>query len=219
MRIPIEIMLRGNNQVFTENLEHPGEPAQWTEADAAAVLKGMLMAISRAQNPEAGDEPDVVLRGVNWIVHPSDGGVVIALEIHSASAVAGPIPTAQATLDTLITRAVSGGRPRQRRPLSGPVPAVVAAKGGGAGARWLVAGALASFAIAAAAPRHGPGWRAGLRLLHRARADGRARPLGLAAAGGRHPRPCRRLRRLRRLRAGRGACQRPCPGSGSCWSG
>jgi len=108
MRIPIEIMLRGNNHVFTESLEHPVDPAQWTEADAAAVLKGMLLAISRAQNPSAGEEPDVVLRGVNWIVHPGDGGVVIAIEIHSASAVAGPIATSQAALDTLITRAVNG---------------------------------------------------------------------------------------------------------------
>jgi len=108
MRIPIEVMLRGNNRVFTENLEHPVEAAKWTEADAATVLKGMLVAISRAQNPEAAEEPDVVLRGVNWIVHPSEAGVVIALEIHSASAVAGPIDVSQATLDTLITRAVSG---------------------------------------------------------------------------------------------------------------
>ena len=108
MRIPIEIMLRGDNRVFTETFEHPVEAAQWTEADAAAVLKGMLLAISRAQNPEAGDAPDVVLRGVNWIVHPGEAGVVIALEIHSASAVAGPIASTQAALDTLITKAVSG---------------------------------------------------------------------------------------------------------------
>jgi hypothetical protein len=108
MRIPIEIMLRGDNRVFTDTVEHPVEASQWTEADAAAVLKGMLHAISRVQNPEAGDAPDVVLRGVNWIVHPGEAGVVIALEIHSASAVAGPIASTPATLDTLITRAVSG---------------------------------------------------------------------------------------------------------------
>jgi hypothetical protein len=108
MQIPIEIMLRGNNRVFTENLEHPVDVGEWTEADAAAVLKGMLQAISRAQNPDADETPDVVLRGVNWIVHPGESGVVIALEIHSASAVAGPLASNAATLDTLITRAVSG---------------------------------------------------------------------------------------------------------------
>jgi hypothetical protein len=108
MRIPIEIMLRGDNRVFTDTFEHPVDAAQWTETDAATVLKGMLHAISRVQNPEAGDTPDVVLRGVNWIVHPAEAGVVIALEIHSASAVAGPIAVAPAALDTLITKAVSG---------------------------------------------------------------------------------------------------------------
>jgi hypothetical protein len=45
---------------------------------------------------------------MNWIVHPaSDGGMVIALEIHSASAVAGPIPMSAATLEGLIDRAVA----------------------------------------------------------------------------------------------------------------
>jgi hypothetical protein len=108
MQIPLEIMLRGNNRVFTETLEHPIEPTQWTPADAGAVLKAMLLAISRVQSPEAPEAPEVVLRGVNWIVHPGDSGVVIAIEIHSASAVAGPLPIAQATLDALITQAVSG---------------------------------------------------------------------------------------------------------------
>lgn len=108
MRIPIEIMLRGDNRVFTDSVEHPVEASEWTETDAATVLKSMLHAISRAQNPEATEAPDVVLRGVNWIVHPGEAGVVIALEIHSASAVAGPIASTPAALDTLITKAVSG---------------------------------------------------------------------------------------------------------------
>lgn len=108
MLIPIEIMLRGNNRVFTESLEHPVEAGEWTDADAGAVLKAMLLALSRAQNPDAPEPPEVVLRGVNWIVHPSDSGVVIAIEIHSGSAVAGPLAIAQGTLDALLTRAVNG---------------------------------------------------------------------------------------------------------------
>ena len=45
---------------------------------------------------------------MNWIVHPAaDGGVVIALEIHSASAVAGPIADGAATLEALIDKAVA----------------------------------------------------------------------------------------------------------------
>ena len=63
--------------------------------------------MARAQGPEAGDPADVSLRGMNWIVHPAEDGVVIAVEIHSASAVAGPIAMAAPTLDGLITKAVA----------------------------------------------------------------------------------------------------------------
>jgi hypothetical protein len=51
MTLPIEIMLRGNAHVFTESLSHPVDPARWTEADVATVMKGMLLAINRVQNP------------------------------------------------------------------------------------------------------------------------------------------------------------------------
>ena len=67
----------------------------------------MLRATARAQAPEAPEPSEIQLRGMNWIVHPSDDGVVIALEIHSASAVAGPVPMAAATLEGLIARAVA----------------------------------------------------------------------------------------------------------------
>ena len=108
MRLPVEIMLRGDNRVFTETIVHPTEPVAWTETDVAAILKAMLRATARAQAPDAPEPADVTLRGMNWIVHPSaDGGVVIALEIHSASAVAGPVPMAAATLDALVARAVA----------------------------------------------------------------------------------------------------------------
>ncbi|HEY8548936.1 MAG TPA: hypothetical protein VIL35_03175 [Vicinamibacterales bacterium] len=112
MTLPIEIMLRGNERVFTESLEYPVEPAAWTEADVAEILKGILRAINRAQNPGAVEEPPVALRGMNWIVHPSAQGPVIALEIHSASAVAGPVDLPEATLDGLIGRAVSAATRR-----------------------------------------------------------------------------------------------------------
>jgi hypothetical protein len=108
MRMTVEIMLRGNNHVFTETILHPTEPVAWTEDDVATVLKAMLRATAKAQDPAAPVPADVTLRGMNWIVHPaSDGGVVIALEIHSASAVAGPIPMAAATLEGLVTKAVA----------------------------------------------------------------------------------------------------------------
>jgi hypothetical protein len=108
MRLTVEIMLRGNNHVFTETIVHPTEPVAWTEEDVATILKAMLRATARAQDPDGQPPADVILRGMNWIVHPAaDGGVVIALEIHSASAVAGPVPMAAATLEALIDKAMA----------------------------------------------------------------------------------------------------------------
>lgn len=108
MRLTVEIMLRGNNHVFTETLVHAAEPAAWTPEDVAVVLKGMLRAVAKAQGPEAGEPQEILLRGMNWIVHPSqEGGVIIAVEIHSASAVVGPIAMAESTLEGLITKAVA----------------------------------------------------------------------------------------------------------------
>jgi hypothetical protein len=107
MRLSVEIMLRGNNHVFTETLVHPTEPAAWTEEDVATIVKGILRAMARAQSPDAGEPADVTLRGMNWIVQPAEDGVVVAVEIHSASAVAGPIGLSAATLDGLINKAVA----------------------------------------------------------------------------------------------------------------
>ena len=108
MRLTVEIMLRGNNHVFTETIVHPTEPVAWTEEDVATILKAMLRATAKAQDPDGQPPAEVILRGMNWIVHPAaDGGVVIALEIHSASAVAGPVPMAAATLEGLIDKAVA----------------------------------------------------------------------------------------------------------------
>jgi hypothetical protein len=111
MTIPVEIMLRGNDRVFTESVVHPGEPGNWTAADVASILKSILVVIDRVQNPSKTEEPEVGLRGLSWIVHPTAEGPVIALEIHTASAVAGPVNMAQPRLDDLITNAVRASRP------------------------------------------------------------------------------------------------------------
>ena len=107
MRLSVEIMLRGNNHVFTATFDHPTEPAAWTEEDVATLLKEILRATARAQSPAVPEPSDISFRGMNWIVHPAADGVVIAVEIHSASAVIGPIAMAPATLDGLITKAVA----------------------------------------------------------------------------------------------------------------
>jgi hypothetical protein len=111
MTIPLEIMLRGNDRVFTETLMHPGDPASWSDRDIASVLKGIIIAIDRVQNPDKTEEPEVSLRGLSWIVHASGSGVVLALEIHTASAVAGPFNVTESHLDGLITRALRAATP------------------------------------------------------------------------------------------------------------
>ncbi len=109
MTYQVEIMLRGNETVYTETVHHIGgnDPAAWTADDANTVMHSTLIAIDRVLNPGRNDEPAATtFRGVNWIVSSYDkGGVVLALEIHSASAVAGPFSLPQARLEALLNEA------------------------------------------------------------------------------------------------------------------
>jgi hypothetical protein len=111
MTIPVEIMLRGNDRVFTDAVVYPGDPTSWDAADVSSILKTILVKIDRVQHPEKTDEPAVGLRGLSWIVHPTAHGVVIALEIHTASAVAGPLTLPLQRLDDLIAAALRAERP------------------------------------------------------------------------------------------------------------
>jgi hypothetical protein len=108
MTYRVEIMLRGNERVYTETVHHIGgsDPTGWTVDDAATVLHSTLKAIDRVMNPGRDDEPATTFRGINWIVTPYDEGVVLALEIHSASAVAGPFQLPQARFEDLLNEAV-----------------------------------------------------------------------------------------------------------------
>jgi hypothetical protein len=111
MTFRLEIMLRHDQRVFTDHIEHLRAPSTWDEADAGEVVRKILGAIDRLQHPgEPGDRP-ISLRGVSWIVNPCPDGVVIALEIHSASAVAGPFAVELKTLEALMTRAMSATAP------------------------------------------------------------------------------------------------------------
>jgi hypothetical protein len=116
MRYNVEIVLRERDYAVTEQIHHIGNtPADWTDLDVEGVLKSMLLAIDRVKNP--GDQPRTVqLRGFSWIVEPADGGVVIAMEIPSGAAVAGPFDIAQPRLDGMITRILAAAR--------GPKPVV-----------------------------------------------------------------------------------------------
>jgi hypothetical protein len=116
MLFNIEIVLRERDYAVTEQVHHVGnDPAAWTEMDVEGVLKSMLLAIDRVKNPGV-DPPHVRLQGFSWIVEPTGGGVVIAMEISSGAAVAGPFAIEQVRLDGLITRVLESAR--------GPKPVV-----------------------------------------------------------------------------------------------
>lgn len=113
MYYDIEIVLRDRDTAVAERLEYDGsDPSEWTELDVDAVLKSMLLAIDRVKNP-GSDSRYVALRGFSWIVEPTEGGVVIALEIPMGAAVAGPFDIPQQRLDSLISRAIATAGPRR----------------------------------------------------------------------------------------------------------
>jgi hypothetical protein len=107
MTYEIEIVLRHENEAVVHAASHPRDARDWTEIDARDVLTEVLLAVNRVKNP--GDtDPAVSLRGFSWIVEPfAEGGVVIAVEIPTGAAIAGPFDTDAGTLTRLITRAIA----------------------------------------------------------------------------------------------------------------
>jgi hypothetical protein len=105
MEFQVDVLLRGEIHATTHVVrEVSPEPRAWTDADVALVLKHMLRAVDRQKNP-AGTDREVFLRGVSWIVDPAaGGGVVIAIEIPTGAAVAGPFAVDQRELEAMIAR-------------------------------------------------------------------------------------------------------------------
>ena len=114
MVFDVEVVLRERDYAVTERVVVPTPAdrpaAEWTEQDVEQILKEILLAIDRVKNPQA-DNRYVALRGFSWIVEPTPDGVVIAVEIQSGAAVAGPFPVAHAVLDRLINRVIAAARP------------------------------------------------------------------------------------------------------------
>jgi len=102
MTYSVEIVLRDRDVAIEEQLEAPRPAREWTEFDVEDVLRDILRAIDRAQNPGADRDRPVALRGFSWIAEPSADGVVIAIEIPMGAAVAGPFDIEQPRLDALI---------------------------------------------------------------------------------------------------------------------
>ena len=111
MTFDIEIVLRERDYAVTDRVLHQGnDPPAWNETDVESVLKSILLAIDRVKHPDA-PQRHVALRGFSWIVEPADGGVVIAIEIPSGAAVAGPFEIAQSVLDRMISRVLASAAP------------------------------------------------------------------------------------------------------------
>ena len=113
MNYPVDIWLRGTDYATTREIADVSEPAAWTDADVALVLKQMLRVMDREKNPEAGERP-VFLRGFSWIVNAyEDGGVVIAIEMQTGAAVAGPFNIDKRELESMLSRVIAqgGGQP------------------------------------------------------------------------------------------------------------
>ena len=115
MTFDVEIVLRERDYAVTHQLAVPGAgrgPADWTDDDVKELLKGILLAIDRAKHPES-EQRYVALRGFSWIVEPTAGGVVIAIEIPMGAAVAGPFAVEQAALDRQIRRVLAAAAPHK----------------------------------------------------------------------------------------------------------
>ena len=111
MSFPVEIWLRGDNHATTDTIAPVArEPRAWTDADVVHVLEEMLRALERAKHPDRPRDRPVALRGFSWIVEPAHEGVVIAIEIPSGAAVAGPFRIEQPRLDGLIARVIAAAR-------------------------------------------------------------------------------------------------------------
>jgi hypothetical protein len=111
MVFDLEIVLRDRDSAIAEKSVHAGNDAPaWTEADVQEILKAMLLAVDRAKNP-GSEQRFVALRGFSWIVEPTAGGVVIAIEIPTGAVIAGPFDIPQARLDALIGRVLAAAAP------------------------------------------------------------------------------------------------------------
>ncbi|HKY21065.1 MAG TPA: hypothetical protein VJM31_07590 [Vicinamibacterales bacterium] len=112
MDLQVDVWLRGTDFARTQIISGVGmDPAGWTDNDVSTLLKEMLLSIHRAKNPESTDTT-VFLRGFSWIVNPfEESGVVVAIEIQTGAAVAGPFHIDKKLLEDMISRAIAQQSP------------------------------------------------------------------------------------------------------------
>ena len=108
MKVSVDIWLRGTDFATTAAIEGVArEPGEWVDEDVRLVLEGMLREMDRLKRPAEAHRV-IALRGLSWIVNPYDeGGVVIAIEITTGAAIAGPFQIDKIALETMIARVIS----------------------------------------------------------------------------------------------------------------
>ena len=108
MELQVDVWLRGTDFAKTQTISGSGsDAAAWTDRDVSKLLKAMLLSIHRAKHPNSTDTP-VFLRGFSWIVNPfEESGVVVAIEIQTGAAVAGPFRIDKKLLEDMISRAIA----------------------------------------------------------------------------------------------------------------
>lgn len=108
MEFQVDVWLRGTDFARTQTISGIGlDPSAWTDQDVSKLLKAMLLSIHRAKNPDSTDTP-VFLRGFSWIVSPfEDSGVVVAIEMQTGAAVAGPFRIDEKQLEEMVSRAIA----------------------------------------------------------------------------------------------------------------
>ena len=108
----VDIWLRGTDVATTETIDDvTRSPREWTDEDVREVLNGMLRAMDRRKRPGEPDR-EISLRGLSWIVNPyAEGGVLIAIEITTGAAVAGPFDINKAALEAMIARVLAPPAP------------------------------------------------------------------------------------------------------------
>jgi hypothetical protein len=121
MQVSVDVWLRGDVHATTHALpDLPRGPREWTDADVAGLLVGMLRAMNTSRNPTADPDGPIALRGFSWIVNPFEsGGVVVAIEMSLGAAVAGPFDVSESELSGRIQRVIDA----DRRERGGTAPA------------------------------------------------------------------------------------------------
>ena len=105
--IDVDVWVRGRTDATTEQVGIEGDPQSWGDEDVKKLLEGMLLALQRTSDP-AAEPPEITLRGFSWIVSPSQGGVLVHLEMQLGTVSAGPFSIDEHRLTDMISRVIGG---------------------------------------------------------------------------------------------------------------